>query len=340
MIMMVLMIPMFVTFCGLVVDAGLIYTMKARLQNSADAAALAGAQGLPSEDNAEFLACENLNENAITEMTGSVDCGESEADITINGNTITVTTHREVPTLFVHFLREIVTDDNKQVPVEASATVKIGTPRQGCVFPFFLQHLNIDDLWELSVVGPDAAIDVGDGERGITEAMQDSGDCSVAATSKHVDLIDPEGPITLEGNQGAAFLKGWTARFLDSPGGYESCPGSLLANYRVVLPSGEYGLDPSLTPDNCPRLILMPILPEKTDKTPYKGTEKNVTVEGFGAFWVEDVCWTNGGCPDPLGGPGEVKKGVAWGYFVPYNVQSDTYTDYNGGGATVVVMID
>ena len=338
MILMVLMMPMLVGFGGLVVDAGIIYVTKARLQNSADAAALAGAQGLPSGETAELIACANIAENA---MTGEDCTGTAEVDTGVT-NTITVTTHREVPTLFVHFLRAVVTEDNQAVPVEASATVMIKAPAdQPCLFPFFLQAGDFSTsgpMFSLKILKRGGAIDVGNGAAGVTAAMAEV-TCDPKNPPKHVDVREPTDPVDLEPGASNAFMDGWDKRF---EGGYGDCPLPLIANYRVTNEAGEYELLSTLTPQNCPRLIIMPILPAPPDGE-YKGNEDNIPIEGYGAFWIEDYCHQGnvdggGTCDDTYGGGDPLKKGDVWGYFVPFNVQSNTYTDYTGGGAKVVVM--
>ena len=53
--MVALLLGVLLGFAALVVDVGMMYTEKAKLQNAADAAALAGAQNLPNATTAKKL---------------------------------------------------------------------------------------------------------------------------------------------------------------------------------------------------------------------------------------------------------------------------------------------
>ena len=80
MIMVVIALFVLVGFTGLVIDGGSAYLTKSRLQNAADAAALAGAQGLPTAGTAANNAVTYANANGMEPLWG---------DVTSSGNTYT-----------------------------------------------------------------------------------------------------------------------------------------------------------------------------------------------------------------------------------------------------------
>lgn len=89
------MLPILLGICGLVVDAGFMYAEHTRLQNIADASALAGAAKLPNQTSATTLAEAYVNQN-----------GEKEAAITFgkdknNNDKINVDFSRPTPTYFM-----------------------------------------------------------------------------------------------------------------------------------------------------------------------------------------------------------------------------------------------
>lgn len=80
MIMVVLALVVLIGFIGLVIDGGSLYLTKSRLQNAADAAALAGAQDLPTAGTAANVAVTYAGNNGMKPLT---------IDITNSGNQYT-----------------------------------------------------------------------------------------------------------------------------------------------------------------------------------------------------------------------------------------------------------
>ena len=64
-VMVVLLLSVLLSFSALIVDVGLLYAEKAKLQNAADAAALAGAQFLPDKTLAEKFVETYANSNGV-----------------------------------------------------------------------------------------------------------------------------------------------------------------------------------------------------------------------------------------------------------------------------------
>lgn len=72
MIMVVLALVVLIGFTGLVIDGGQAYMTKSRLQNAADAAALAGAQSLPTAGTAANAAITYAGHNGMKPLVGDI----------------------------------------------------------------------------------------------------------------------------------------------------------------------------------------------------------------------------------------------------------------------------
>jgi Flp pilus assembly protein TadG len=137
-IIVVFAIITLIAVIGLGVDLGVVYVERVRLARAMDAAALAGAQELPTEDAAHARALEYLNANgydtanACVDINGGGDCATSSSEtvITIDtfrfrdegepntANRILVQGQQDVP---LNFLRVIGFDT---VPIAANATAE------------------------------------------------------------------------------------------------------------------------------------------------------------------------------------------------------------------------
>lgn len=114
-------------FCAIVTDVGLLYAKKAYLQNSVDAAALAGVQELP---NNAYKAKNIANDYAIRN-------GVPNVDVTLEGNNaiIIVQTTQQVPTFFAR----IWGINEEQISVTAKAMMVPPTGLSGAV-PLSIQE--------------------------------------------------------------------------------------------------------------------------------------------------------------------------------------------------------
>ena len=116
-VLTVVFLVVLLAMAALVLDVGSWYRAKRAAQSTADAAALAGAQALPSTGNASTLALQYANKNGGV-GTGGVDFScRPRACITAN-DTITVTVHRTAPGFFAKIF------GMRSVNVGATATAR------------------------------------------------------------------------------------------------------------------------------------------------------------------------------------------------------------------------
>jgi len=135
-VMIVLLLGVLLGFSALVVDVGLLYAEKAKLQNAADAAALAGAQVLPNTTLAAGFAETYANSNGVLSsgITGVTFPGGDNKKIKVD-------VESEVPYIFVNFLNLVGTSTT----VTASALAVKDTEWNGESLPF----INLDDNYEV-----------------------------------------------------------------------------------------------------------------------------------------------------------------------------------------------
>lgn len=115
-IMVVLLLGVLLSFSALIVDVGLLYAEKSKLQNAADAAALAGAQVLPNKTLAQGFVetYAGLNGVPASDISNiSYPGGENKQ--------IKVEVESEVPYIFANFLNLVGTSTN----VTASAVAEV-----------------------------------------------------------------------------------------------------------------------------------------------------------------------------------------------------------------------
>jgi|SRR5680860_87701 len=114
-------------FCALVTDVGLMYAQKAHLQNSVDAAALAGAQELPSNPtDAKIIAIDYAARNGASDVTVTFE---------VNNAKIIVQATQQVPTFFARIWG--ITEE--QISVSARAMMVPPTGLSGAV-PLSIQE--------------------------------------------------------------------------------------------------------------------------------------------------------------------------------------------------------
>lgn len=108
-------------FCAIVTDVGLMYVEKAHLQNSVDAAALAGVQELPNDPNlAEQTARDYASQNGISAVTVTFEANNAK---------IIVRATKQVPTIFARIWG--ITE--QQISVSAKALMVPVTEQSGTV---------------------------------------------------------------------------------------------------------------------------------------------------------------------------------------------------------------
>ncbi|HBV86974.1 MAG TPA: hypothetical protein DEF42_10070 [Desulfosporosinus sp.] len=117
-------------FCAIVTDVGLIYAHKAHLQNSVDAAALAGAQELPSNPSlAEQTARSYATQNGTPDVNVTFDADNAK---------IVVQATKQVPTYFARIWG--ITEE--QISVSAAAMMVPPITLSGSV-PLSIQEQNL-----------------------------------------------------------------------------------------------------------------------------------------------------------------------------------------------------
>lgn len=115
MIITVLFMSVFILLSALVIDAGLLFLMKNRLANAADAAVLAGAQELPTKTGAAVTIAKAYGvDNKLKENEMVVTVGE-------NSRSISVTATRKVNLIFGRLAGFMNSD------VKATATASVGS---------------------------------------------------------------------------------------------------------------------------------------------------------------------------------------------------------------------
>lgn len=351
MIMMAVMLPILIMFVGLVADTGIVYVTKARLQNTVDAAALAGAHQLPTTSAAKDLACTYIiaNKDQVPGMTGTTGgiCA-TKATVTFeDSNTIIkVESMRNVPTVFGSLL------GRPNTVVTARAKVKIGSVGRSCVFPFFVGDAVVksktpfvDRIFftdnEATTAG--GALNVenggnGQGSRAVREAIQEAIASETCTRSIIRQAVGSTGTIveTIEIEPGAFSkfydgfpegMKAFEEAARSSPA--SSCPSSDLSNY-VTQTGGVYNWKETFNTAACPRLVAIPV----AEHTTYKNNVA-FNVLGFVPVYIAGVCPSSGACP----GGSELKAGEFWGYIVSLQVQSDTYTTYNSAYPSKVIVM-
>jgi hypothetical protein len=127
-------------FAVVAIDMSMVQLAKTQLQNAADAAALAGVQflcrGEPDSAKAEAIRIAGLNDAVQDNAQRPVVINESDVQLSANGDTIIVTTHRTRATgdpVVVHFLRVLDALSDNRADVKATAAAICGVC---CLKPF------------------------------------------------------------------------------------------------------------------------------------------------------------------------------------------------------------
>lgn len=118
-------------FCAIVADVGLLYAQKAHLQNSVDAAALAGVQELPNDvSQAEQKARDYATRNGVSDVNVTFEANNAK---------IIVQATQQVPTYFARIWG--ITEE--QISVSARAMMAPPTVLSGAV-PLSIQKQDFD----------------------------------------------------------------------------------------------------------------------------------------------------------------------------------------------------
>lgn len=245
----------FLGLAALVVDAGLLFASRARLQNVADAAALAGAQELPkSYGQAEQVARAYAQENGA--LPAEI---EVETDPVLN--TVKVTVRRQSSL----FLARLLGFELADVQAAAMAQSQPVTSATGIV-PLAVEQTSFE-YGRLYTLKTGAPPQMGAGEFG---ALSLGG----SGASRYEDNLK-------YGYSGVIRVGEW-GDVIDTETGNMSGPTSRGIEYRI-------NQDPSSTfPDferSSPRLVIVPVyVPAEINN---KNQIKRVRVVGFAAFFLK-----------------------------------------------------
>ncbi len=370
--MVTIMMMTLIALTALATDTGMLWVYRRHLQNSVDAAALAGGSGLPDPVIAEAKACEYVYLNEVNGMSGG-DCdGKAEVliedgtwgAITVENSKITVFTQRTYTPMFGSAI------GLDPIDVWADATVAIASIRTTCVFPLY-QTLDLldtedeNDVWDEDTNGVilNKVTLMKTGAEGNNQgnflALQVDGTSSGAAFRDAIASPDgcdgnqtTETADTATGDKVGPLDQGMAERrdLWEAQGNCLSMDATDYLREDGKLwkyPLGTEG-NIELTPETCYRMVKIPLLEGGFGE--YNGTEQEVEIIGFLVFYISNWCGQNSDpslqaqeCPAPgteapLDQP--LENGELWGYYVAYEEVSVDAVPYDELGTKVLILVD
>jgi Putative Flp pilus-assembly TadE/G-like len=366
-VMVTVMFMVLIGFAAIATDTGMLWMNRRSLQNSADAAALAGVQALPNDvGGATTAGCVYATEkNAVPGMVGKAGttCG-GKADLSIlttyfANDTIKVTAYKTINPIFgmaVGF---------GSVEIGATAKALVGSVGSACGVPLFQTEglLTSGGVWGSSgvVLNKPTIMKTSDSASGNFLALQlPSGSSSASdfrnslangAACAAAGAAEYSGSATTNpGNMVGPLDQGmkdretaWTAQ--------GNCPSKIAGSYLRSdgnlwkFPLGTAN-NTQLTPSNCYRLIVVPVLDANISTI---NGSTSLPIKGFAMFYISNWCGNQstpkvkaGSCDAPGEGTGlpVLKTGELWGYYVGFNASSEDYIGYNGLGTKVYALVD
>jgi len=364
-VMVGLMIMVLIGFVALATDTGFVWMNRRSLQNSVDAAALAGVQHLPEDaGTATAKGCEySTVKNAVPSMYGKSGTCVSGADVEIKTTYFTQDTIKVTAYKVIHPIFGLAVGFG-DIEASASATAIVGSIGSACGVPLFqtVDLLQAGGVWGGSGIilnkptimktsdsgkGNFLALDVGNGGNGYRAALGSGARCATDPAPEFSGSAT-----TLPGNmagptdQGMADRKsGWTSQgnclspfatdYLRSDGNLWKYPLGTIGNVQ-------------LNPSTCYRIVVIPILEGSyVDFQTIKGA-KTVKIKGFAIFYIANWCGNtsdpkvkSGTCTAPAGMSfPPLNDAEIWGYYVGLVAASDDYMGYNGLGTKVFALIN
>jgi len=248
-------------FCALVTDVGLIYAEKAHLQNSVDAAALAGVQELPNDLSlAEQKASDYASRNGVPAVTVSFEA---------NNYKIVVQATQQVPTYFARIWG--ITEE--QISVSARAMLVPPTGLSGAV--------------PLSIQEQDFVY----GQKYVLKSGGRSEDSDLYLNDDKNNAVGKSGEVS-----GAS---GWYGALELTDTGANTYESDLANGYQGTLSVGQildvkHGNMSGPTTDgintrfdkNAPQIVYIPIVKIITESG---NSIQEVQIVGFAAFFLEGV---------------------------------------------------
>jgi len=268
-------------FTAMAVDVGLILHERRELQNTADAAALAGATELPDSPGAAYdKAQEWAIANGIDTATGD------QLDITVDSvdNSVTVRVEREQGFIFGRVLGLVSTQ------VHADSTARVGSPLNlSGVLPFGVLESAIDydsgpTTFKYDATNPSngnfgpLAVD-GTGSNILQDSIKYGTDTGVCAQSQPA-CQDPTAD-TQTGNVVSATRNGFNYRFNNTSTDCDSFDEVLVSDSN-----GAYRINGTCNPfvgaPESLRLVLIPVIDSFPD-----GSSQPVTIKYFTALYLD-----------------------------------------------------
>lgn len=262
-------------FCAIVADIGVLYAEKAHLQNSVDAAALAGVQELPNNPTlAEQTAKSYASQNGVTDVT-----------VTFDGNNVQIKVQatQKVPTYFARILG--ITEE--QIAVSAQAMMVPPTGLAGAV-PLSIQEQGL-------VLGQKYVLKSGGGSGTTSWYLDDSENNVVKKFGEETGASGWYGALELTGSGANTYESDlangyqgtlYVGQILDVKHGNMSGPTADAINTRLSRDTNV----PRNTLDHyerdAPQIIYIPIVRIISQG----GNSINqVQIVGFAAFFLEGV---------------------------------------------------
>lgn len=283
-------------FCAIVTDVGLLYAKKAHLQNSVDAAALAGVQDLPNNPNAaRAIATEYATRNGV-----------SGVNVTFGANNaiIIVQVTQQVPAYFAR----IWGITHEQISVSARAMMVPPTGLSGAV-PLSIQEQNF-------VKGQKYVLKSGGGSGTTAWYLDDDKNNSVTKSGEVSGTSGWYGALELTGTGANTYesdlANGYTGtlhvgQILDVKHGNMSGPTADAIHTRFSRDTREPKNTILNYDRNAPQIMYIPIVKIISESG---NSIQEVQIVGFAAFFLEGVA-------------GNGNDSIVTGWFIKTLVSND-----------------
>ena len=281
-IMFVLAAGVLFGFTAMAVDVGLILQERRQLQNTADAAALAGAIELPDSPGAAYAKAQEWAENNGVDTAAGDDL---DINVDITDNSVTVRVEREQGFIFGRVLGLVSTQ------VHADSTARVGSPLNlAGMLPFGVLESAVNYDGTPVTIKYDAndptegnfgplAID-GTGSNVLKDSVMYGTDISVCALSQ--PDCDDAIASTQPGNTISAIREGIGYRFDNTSTACDDFSEVLIdqgdGTYRISAPC-----NPFLSANESLLLVLIPVIEE------FPNGSASVTIKYFTALWINSL---------------------------------------------------
>lgn len=334
-VLVALSIVVLLGFTAIAIDGGKLYSEKASLQKSLDAAVLAGVQELKEKDtsNAEIIANAKEVAKEIASQNGYDDI---EVIVSLTENSVEAIKTKGVITPFANVLRSLVSsegEDNADVFARAKALIGVPDLISAGLIPIALRYDDFTPGEEKSFTFP------------VKRNNQAEIDTHAAGNVGFVNLTGEKGGGTpnLEGHisDGYDGVVEKDAIIYTETGGAQGPFDALQARFDEDKERAENGkcIDVDTAFNECRRLIYVPLLeswgdPDEEEEG-IEGKSTPVKIVGFAAFILTEVIIHPGNNPN---NPNEIK-----GHFVRSITQEEMATEMAGakdGSIYVIKLVE